>query len=194
MAYEEEGSRRSRVVVETPTAHREVTQTETVRGPDRSGISGTTVGVIVVLAVALVTLLVLFLMSNQTTDTANENLQAQQTPPQTTIVQQPAAQQPPVIIQQAPSAPQQPPIIVNQPAASGGTTSGSNDSGIQAEVDKIISDDPTFSSLGVTVSVVDGKATIIGVVKSEALRAQLERLVRSVRGVKDIDNQIQVSG
>ena len=196
MAYEEEGSRRSRVVVETPTAHREVTQTETVRGPDRSGVSGTTVGVIVVLAVALVTLLVLFLMSNQTTtDTANENLQAQQTtPPQTTIVQQPAAQQPPVIIQQAPSAPQQPPIIVNQPAASGGTSSGSNDSGIQAEVDKKIADDPTFSSLGVTVSVVDGKATIIGVVKSEALKAQLERLVRSVRGVKAIDNQIQVSG
>jgi hypothetical protein len=192
MAYEEE-AKRSRVVVETPTARREVTQTETVR-PEREGISGATVGVIVVLAVALVTILVLFLMNGQTTDPASDNLAATEPapPPQTTIVQQPAQQQPPVIIQQAPPAPQQAPIIVTQPAAGGSTSSGSNDSAIQTEIDKKIMDDPTFSTLGITVSVLDGKATLIGTVKSEALKAQFEKMVMNVKGVKQVDNQIIV--
>ena len=193
MAYEEE-AKRSRVVVETPTARREVTQTS-VRAPEREGISGATVGVIVVLAVALVTILVLFLMSGQTTDPATDNLAAQQqAPPPTTIVQQPAQQQPPVIIQQAPPAPQQAPIVITQPAAGGSTSSGSNDSAIQIEIDKRILEDTTFSPLGLTVSVLDGKATLIGTVKSEALKSQFEKFIRNVKGVKQIDNQIIVSG
>ncbi|CAN5878311.1 hypothetical protein BH18ACI4_BH18ACI4_10790 [soil metagenome] len=194
MAYDEE-AKRSKVVVETPTARREVTQSESVRGPEREGISGATVGVIVVLAVALVTILVLFLMSGQTPDTANDNLAGQQTaPPQTTIVQQPAQQQPPVIIQQAPPAPQQAPIIVTQPASGDSTSSGSNDAAIQTEIDKRILEDPTFSSLGITVSVLDGRATLIGTLKSEGLKSQLEKIIRNVKGVKQVDNQIMVSG
>jgi hyperosmotically inducible periplasmic protein len=193
MAYEQE-SKRSRVVVETPTARREVTQTDSVRGPEREGISGATVGVIVVLAVAVITVLVLFLMSGQTTDTANENLAVQQTPPQTTIVQQPAQQQPPVIIQQAPPAPQQAPIVITQPAAGGSTSSASNDAAIQMEIDKRILENETFAPLGITVSVLDGKATLIGTVKSEDLKSQFEKMIRSVNGVKQVDNQIIVSG
>lgn len=196
MSYEEQQARRSRVVVETPVARREVTQTESVRSPD-GGMSSAAVGAIVVLAVALVTLLVLFLMSGQQTDTANENLATETQP--TTVVQQPAAQQPPVIIQQAPPAPQQAPIIVTPPAPSGGVASGaapdvSADLAIQAEIDKRIADSPTFSTLGVTVAVLNGKATIMGTVQNNELKMQLERLVRDVRGVKEIDNQIIVSG
>ncbi|MBA3514702.1 MAG: BON domain-containing protein [Pyrinomonadaceae bacterium] len=135
-------------------------------------------------------------MSGQTTDTANDNLAAQQTaPPQTTIVQQPA-QQPPVIVQQAPPAPQQAPIILTQPATGGSTSSssGSNDAAIQTEIDKRILEDPTFSPLGITVSVLDGKATLSGTVKSEGLKSQFEKMVRNVNGVKQVDNQIIVSG
>ena len=197
MAYQEQEARRSRVVVETPTARREVRETEAVRGPERSGISGSTVGVIVVLAVALATILVLFFMNAQQTNTGNENLAAQQAaPPPTTIVQQPA-QQPPVIIQQAPPAPQQAPIIVTPPTSSGGVTApvptGSDDSAIQAAIDKKIADDPTYSALGVTVTVLDGKATLIGTVKTDALKSQLERMIKRVKGVKAVDNQIIVS-
>ena len=194
MSYDEQDARRSRVVVETPTTRREVTHTEAVRS-DRDGVSGATVGVIVVVAIALVTILILFLMSGQT-DVANDNLALQQqqpVQPSTTIVQQPAAQQPPVIIQQAPPATQQAPIIVTQPAA-GGATTGPDDSTIQSEIDKRILDDPNLSTLGVTVSVIGGKATLIGTVKSETVKSQFERLVRAVKGVKDVDNQILVSG
>jgi BON domain-containing protein len=194
MAYDEQEARRSRVVVETPTSRREVTRTEAVR-EDRGGVSGTTVGIIVVVAIALITMLVLFLMSSQTNDNSNNNLAAAQQaapPPQTTIVQQPAQQQPPVIIQQAPPA-QQAPIIVNNPPAGGSTTSGTDDSTIQAAIDKKLLDDPNLSTLGITVTVLDGKATLIGTVKSDALKSQVERAIRSVQGVKAVDNQITIT-
>jgi len=191
MAYDEEQAKRSRVVVETPTERREVVHSQSVR--DNSGISAGMVGVLVVVAIALITMLVLFWISSQPA-TDNANIAATQ-PPQTTVVQQPApAQQPPVIIQQPAPATQPAPIVVTPPA--GGTTmpaeSVNMDSTIQSAVDKKISDDPEISTLGITASVIDGKATLIGTVKTEALKTQVERLVKSVKGVKSVDNQISV--
>ena len=190
MAYDEEQARRSRVVVETPNERREVVHTQSVR--DNSGISAGMVGVLVVVAIALITMLVLFWMSSQPT-TDNANLAAQQP---TTVVQQPApVQQPPVIIQQpAPATTQPAPIIVTPPA--GGTTTSTDsmnmDSTIQAAVDKKISDDPEISQLGITASVVNGKVMLIGSVKTEALKAQIEKMVKQIKGVKAVDNQISV--
>ena len=193
MAYDEEEARRSRVVVETPNERREVVHTQSVR--DNNGISAGMVGVLVVVAIALITMLVLFWMSSQPT-TDNANLAAQQP---TTVVQQPApVQQPPVIVQQpAPVTTQPAPIIVTPPA--GGTTappadSVNMDSTIQAAVDKKISDDPDLSTLGITASVVNGKVMLIGTVKTEALKAQIEKLVKQIKGVKAVDNQISVIG
>src|ERR1043165_9813603 len=118
MAYDEEQARRSRVVVETPTERREVVSSQSVRTPDNSGISAGMVGVLVVVAIALITMLVLFWLSSQPA-TDNANLAAQHPP--TTVVQQPApVQQPPVIIQQPAPATQRAPIVVTPPA--GGTT------------------------------------------------------------------------
>src|SRR4029453_9795915 len=120
MAYDEEQAKRSRVVVETPTERREVVSSQSVRTPDNSGISAGMVGVLVVVAIALITMLVLFWLSSQ--PTTDPNLTAQQPVPTTTVVQKPApVQQPPVIIQQPAAPPTQPaPIIVTPPA--GGST------------------------------------------------------------------------
>ena len=193
MAYDDEQARRSRVVVETPTSRREVTHTEAVR-EDRGGISGATVGVIVVVAIALITIVVLFLMNGQNADTTNANLAAQQQPAaqQPVIVQQPAQQQqPPVIIQQP--AAQQPPVVINQPASGSTAPANTSDDGaVQMAIDKKISDDPTLSALGITATVLDGKVTLTGTVKSEALKSQLDRTIRAIKGVKQLDNQIVV--
>lgn len=193
MAYDDDQARRSRVVVETPTSRREVTHTEAVHG-DRGGVSGTTVGIIVVVAIALITIVVLFLMNGQNTDTVNANT-AQQ-PAQQPVIIQPAQQQPPVIIQQPATAPvSQPPVIINQPApASGSSSAGSQDGSIQTAIDKKISDDPDLSALGITATILDGKVTLTGSVKSEALKTQVERAIRAVRGVKQVDNQIVAMG
>jgi osmotically-inducible protein OsmY len=181
-----------RVVVETPNARREVVQTETARYPetDRSGISGAALAAIVVGVIALAAIIILFMMNQQQNDA---NVNTAQTQPPTTIVQQPA-QQPPVIVQQPATQPA--PVIINgqtQPApVTGGSTSGPDDGAIQTAVDKKLNDDPTLSTLGVTATVLNGKATLMGTVKSEALKSQVERAVRNVKGVKSIDNQITV--
>src|SRR5258707_191278 len=194
MAYDEEQAKRSRVVVQTPTSRREVVESESVRAPERSGISAGMVGVLVVVAIALITILVLFWMSNQPTSDANANLAAQQqpAPPQTTIVQQPAAQQPPVIIQPPAPVTQPAPVIVN-PAAGGGTgTNPNDDSTIQAAIDKQLADDSTLSTLGITATVMNGKVTLLGSVKNDGLKTQVEKMVRRIKGVKAVDNQISV--
>src|ERR1044071_4502764 len=194
MAYDEEQARRSRVVVETPNERREVVHSQSVRTPDNSGISAGMVGVLVVVAIALITMLVLFWLSSQPT-TDNANLAAQQPPP-TTVVQQPApVQQPPVIIQQPAPATQPAPIVVAPPA--GGSTAPAAetvnmDSTIQAAVEKKMADDPEVSTLGITASVLDGKVMLIGTVKTEELKTRIERMAKQIKGVKSVDNQISV--
>lgn len=193
MAYQEQQAETKRVVVETPTSRREVVNTESVRYPERNGVSSAALAAIVVGVVVLAAIVILFVMNRQNTD-ANANLaQTQQQP--TTIVQQPA-QQPPVIVQQPAPATQPAPVIFNNPPATtaGGTTTatGPDDGAIQAAIDKRLNDDPTFSTLGVTTTVLSGKVTLMGTVKTAALRSQVERAVRDLKGVKSVDNQITV--
>ncbi|MFN2533054.1 MAG: BON domain-containing protein [Pyrinomonadaceae bacterium] len=193
MAYDEEHARRSRVVVETPTSRREVVDSQSVRGPDRSGISAGMVGVLVVVAIALITILVLFWMSSQPYDN-NSNLTAQAPPPQT-VIQQPAPQQqPPIIVQQPAPATQPAPVVITPSVVTGGATApaANDDATVQSAVDKQLSDDSTLSTLGITATVMNGKVTLLGSVKSENLKAQVERAVRKIKGVKDVDNQITV--
>jgi len=194
MAYDEEQARRSRVVVETPNERREVVHSQSVRTPDNSGMSAGMVGVLVVVAIALITMLVLFWLSSQPQTTDNANLAATQQQP-TTIVQQPApAQQPPVIIQQPAPATQPAPIVVTPPA--GGATAPAEpaniDSTVQAAIDKKLSDDPEISTLGITASVLNGKVMLLGTVKTEQMKTRVERMVKQIKGVKEIDNQISV--
>jgi hypothetical protein len=182
MAYQEQQTETKRTVVETPNAMREVVHSEAVRYPDRSGLSGGALAAIIVGVIALAAIIVFFVLNRQQ-DVAS------QSPPQTTIVQQPA-QQPPVIVQQPAT---QAPLIINNPT-SGGPSAGNvpDDSGIRAAIDKKLSNDPSFSSLGIVASVANGKVTLTGTVKTESLKTQAERAVRNVKGVKVIDNQITV--
>ena len=211
MAYDEGSHKKSRVVIETPTARREVEQTTTARVPERRGISMGVVAALVIGSVALVTILFLYILNRQNNDTtANTNLRTTtttaQTPlPQPVIVQQatPLPQQPPIIIQQPAPTTSQPPLIIEQPApatASSGTTtttskpSGTDDTTIQSEIDKRVAQDATLSTVAVTATVNGGKVTLIGTVDTPAIKNQYERLVRAVKGVKSIDDQIVVSG
>jgi hyperosmotically inducible periplasmic protein len=194
MSYDEQESKKSRVVVETPGARREVTQTERQYLPERNGVSSGLVAVLAILVVAVVVLLILLFMNMQNNANNNANLAAQQPSPapQTTIVQQPA-QQPPIIVQQPAPATQPPPVIVNPATPNGGTAATvPNDETIQAAIDKKMQGDPMFAALDVTATVNNGKVTLVGSVKSEQMKDRIVRLVRSVKGVKSVDNQIVV--
>jgi BON domain len=191
MAYEEPETKRSRVVVETPTARREVTRTEQQYIPERSGTSAAMVAVMVILGIGVAVLLALLIMNRQSNE--NANLAAQQAASQPTqqpvIVQQPAPQQQPPIIVQQPAAPAaQPPVIVNPTAGNGALDDGI----IQTEIDKRIRDNEALTLAGITATVTSGKVTLMGSVKSDQLKSQAEKLVRAVKGVKNVDNQIVV--
>src|SRR2546430_12465441 len=179
MAYDEGSHKKSRVVIETPTARREVEQTTTARAPERRGISMGVVAALVIGSVALVTILFLYILNRQNNDTtANTNLRTTTTttqtplPQQPVIVQQPTPlpQQPPIIIQQPAPTTSQPPVIIEQPApatASSGTTtttskpSGMDDTTIQSEIDKRVAQDATLSTVAVTATVNGGNVTLI---------------------------------
>ena len=191
MAYQDEHGERRRIVVETPNERREVVHSEQVRHPQSSGVSGATLAAVVIAVIALAAVMILFVLNRQ--DTMNNNATAQQ-PPQT-IIQQPAQQpQPPIVVQEPAPATQPAPVIVNNPPPAGGSTSGrvSDDSTIQTGIDKKLSDDPSLGSLGITAVVLNGKVTLTGLVKTESQKAQVERTVRNVKGVKSIDNQISL--
>jgi hyperosmotically inducible periplasmic protein len=204
MSYDEQQQRKSRVVVETPAARREVVETQVSRVPERRGMSGGAVAALVIGAVALVTILFLFLMNRQ--DELNANVRVataptpiQQQPP--VIVQQPTTQQPPVIVQQPAAPATAAPIIVTPPptSTSSSTTtttapSGTDDASVQSSVDKKLSDDATLGSLGILATVIDGRVTLTGSVNSEDLKTRAERLVKAIKGVKRVDNQITVTG
>ena len=210
MSEDEERTRRSRVVVETPTTRREVVQSQTVRYPEeRRGFSTGMVAAVALTAIALTVIIFLFL-SNPSDDSANTNINvrttgaAQPTPfaQQPVIVQQPATQPTPIIIQQAPM-PQQPPVIIQQAPPPTTTTvpstttapapSGVDDTTLQSKVDKAYKDDSEIASTDVMGMVIDGKVTLTGTVNSAALKQKAERLARSVRGISSVENKITVS-
>ncbi|HEY0377613.1 MAG TPA: BON domain-containing protein [Pyrinomonadaceae bacterium] len=207
MAYDDEQTRRSRVVIETPEARREVVRTVTAREPVRRGLSGGVVAALVIGSVALVTLLFLFILNRQqdTVTEVNSNVRTASAPTpaqQPVIIQQaPEPQtQTPIIIQQPAAPTTQPPVIVEQapataaaPPATAAKSSGTDDAAIQSEIDKRMAEDATLSTLGVTATVLDGKVTLIGTVDSQALKNQVERMVKSVKGVRSVDSQVIVS-
>jgi hypothetical protein len=210
MSYDEEQHKRSRVVIETPTARREVVRTTTARAPERRGVSTGVVAALVIGSIALVTILFLFILNRQNTDTAiNANVRTTETTAtplqQPVVIQQPAPvqqQQPPIIIQQpgTTTTTSQPPVIINQPAPpatsadAASRPSGTDDTAIQSAIDKKMAEDATLSTAAVTATVSGGKVTLIGTADTRAIKDQAERLVKSIKGVKSVDNQIIVSG
>ena len=207
MAYDEEQHRRSRVVIETPAARREVVRTVTAREPVRRGLSGGVVAALVIGSVALVTLLFLFILNRQqetVTEVSTSGRTASASAPaqQPVIIEQapPTQTQPPIIIQQPATTTTQPPVIIQQapepataPPATAAGTSGTDDAAIQSEIDKRMAEDAALSTTGVTATVSGGKVTLIGTVESQALKNQAERMVKSIKGVRSVDNQVVVS-
>jgi hypothetical protein len=180
------------VVVNSPYQRSEVLSERTERGPRESRSSTGTIAIVAILAIAAIAV-VLYLVSNRNANEAanlNANLDvASQAPPPTTIVQQPA-QQAPVIIQQPA---QQAPVIIQQPAqpSQREDTSANDDANMQDIATKKLAEDLNIS--GVLMTITDARVVLTGTVNSAATKAKAEQIVKAVRGVKSVDNQIVVS-
>ena len=179
------------VVVNSPGQRSEVATERTRRGPRESGVSTATVVLIAILALTAVGVVFYIVNNRNANELANRNANlkvASQAPP-TTIVQQPApAQQAPVIIQQP--APVQPaPVIIQQ---SNPRDSASDDANIQEVATKRLNDELDMTAVSIAVS--NGRAVLTGSVNSAAIKTKAEQIVKAVRGVKSVDNQIVVVG
>ena len=68
----------------------------------------------------------------------------------------------------------------------------SDDANMQEVATRRLSDDPDMITVSLTIS--EARAILTGTVNSEATKAKAEQIVKAVRGVKSVDNQIVVSG
>jgi hypothetical protein len=203
MSYDEEQQKRSRVVVETPTARREEYVSRTTRGPDRGGYSTGMIATVALVAIAATALIMFLLMNRGDATNTNVNVTtAAATPiptvptpyptPPPAVVMPPVQQAPPIIVQQPPATTQPAPVIITQPAPN--SPAPPDDASIETKVSKALTDDPDLGSANITVTVINGSATLIGSVKTPDLKARAERLAHAIKGVKDVDNKIMVEG
>ena len=173
--------------------------TKTVQqGPREVGLSPTTIIVIIVLAVLAIGTVFYVVNNKNENEAANRDTSLEATRMRAEAearAQQAAAQksQTPLVIQQQPAATQAPPIIIQQaaPAPTADTKNMMDDSTMQELASKRLADEINLSS--VTVTVLDGKATLRGTVDSRDLKTKAEKIVKAVRGIKSVDNTITTS-
>jgi len=179
------------VVVNSPGQRSEVLTERVQSGPRESRVSAGMVAIIAILAITAVFYIVINRSANESAN-RNANLEANQTNSRqpTTIVQQPA-QQAPVIIQQPA---QQAPVIIQQPAESSQrqNTSANDDANMQEIATRRLAEDSNMAAVVMTIT--DARVVLTGTVNSAATKAKAEQWVKSVRGVKSVDNQIVVTG
>src|ERR1051326_967971 len=215
MSYDEEQHRRSRVVVETPTARREVVQQQTVRYPERRSYSTGVVVTVALVAIAATAIVFLFLTNsrNDSTET-NVNMRAavatQPTPftQQPVMVPTPMVVPSPVIIQAPPTtatttAPA--PVIIQAPPAAGTTATTTappstttappahDDASLQLKVDDAFKNDPQIAAANIDATVVNGRVKLSVTVSSDALKQHVESVAYKIKGVLGVDNKLVVS-
>jgi BON domain len=141
-------------------------------------------GLIIGGATVLTTLLLLAI-SGQIFDSTSVSLIPQSAPPSTaSTLNSPSP---------APTSSPGPPKTRATPSPTPETPASTpDDTAIQSEVERKLSADDNIASLGITATVSEGKVILVGTVPSDELKAKVERLVRSIAGVKVVDNQIAV--
>ena len=209
MSYDEEQQKRSRVVIETPTARREVVEQQTVRyPPERRGYSTGILATVALLAIAATAIIFLFL-TNSRDDSSETNVNiraaAQPTPfaQAPVTVQTPLTQPTPIVIQQAPQTVPAPVIIqappTTAPAAPPVSTApaaappANDDATLQTKIDKAFADDASVSAAVIDATVVNGRVRLSGTVNSDAVKQRAERLAYAIKGVLAVENKITVS-
>lgn len=185
------------LVVNSPGQRSEVLTERTESGPRESRFSAGTVALIAVIAISIAAVIIFLVINRNQNEAANRNANleaANQTNSHqpTTIVQQPA-QPAPLIIQQ-PAGGQQPPVVIQQPAppTERANTSANDDAAMQNIATKKLIEDPNMT--GVVMTITDARVVLTGTVSTAATKAKAEQIVKAVRGVKSVDNQIVVAG
>ena len=150
------------------------------RQASRRWLTGALVDASIIIGTTLITTLFLLFISSQIYDTTSENLTWSPVRP-TTAISLPTPR-PGASAQSArPAATPTPPI-----------EAAVDDAAIQLEISRRITANPNFATQAITTTVSSGKVTLAGKVTSGELKVAIEKLVRDVKGVKEVSNQIVV--
>ena len=181
------------VVVNSPGERRETVTETTQEAPRESGISPAMMMAIAIIALVAIGLTFYVVSNKNANEEANRQalLEASKAQSQQPTPLPPSVQQPVVIQQPVPAPAQQAPVVVQQPAITQDRSNPLDDTTIQDAATKRLTDDPSLAT--VTVMVINGKATLMGTVNSAELKASAEKVVKAVRGVKSVENKIEVS-
>lgn len=180
-------SNRNRIVIKPPTRPARRGSQPVRRGPaprTREGL----LAISVIAAAALATFIALFLTSRPY-DPMNSTALPEGTVPQGPVMVQPSTKPSPSTSPQQKLAPEQSPT----PASETTGASGSDDAGIQSQIERTLAADPTLAKLDVSTLVERGKVTLVGSVSSANLKSRVEKAVSSVKGVVSVDNQLVVT-
>jgi len=186
------------LVVNSPGQRSEVLTERTETGRREPRLSAGAIALIAVIAIAITGVVLLLVANRNANEAANRNAnleaasQANSHQP-SVIVTQPVPQPAPVIIQQ-PAGGQQPPVVILQPAQPSlrENTSANEDAAMQDIATRKLIEDPSMT--GVVMTVTDARVVLTGTVSTAATKAKAEQMVKAVRGVKSVDNQIVVTG
>jgi hypothetical protein len=219
MSYDEEQTRRSRVVVETPQArHETVRARRTHYQPERQGYSIGVVVAVALTAIAATAIIFLFLSnpSDGSTET-NVNIRATAAAEPTPLVQTPvivntpmtmptpfptppmtAVVPAPVVITPPPAAATTNPAATlptanTAPPAPAPTAAPVDDATLETRINRAYGEDTELARADVDLRVVEGKVILTGSVQTEILRQRAERLAYAVKGVRSVENKILVA-
>ena|SRR2546422_3454061 len=198
MGHDREPIRKRRIEVpissrQPPKQHRAAPRRVAPRGNETN--SALIDAGIVTLTILLTTLLLLAI-SGQIQDTTAGNLIAQSPVPlpERTIATQPTPQaslSPALIGAPTPIPSRSTPTPVPETATLTPAVTP-DDTAIQEAIDRKLQEDSSLSALGITATVSNGKVILVGTAPSDEMKEKVEKLVRGVKGVKQIDNQIVV--
>ena len=150
--------------------------------PAGSGTDRALIDAGIVVATTLAVTVLLLAISGQISDTTAGNLIARSAAP---LSQLP--------LSAAPAASAQPTRSPTPETGIVTPTSTPDDTQLQAAVEKKLADDTSISALGITTTVSNGQVVLVGTAPTDEMKDQVEKLVRTIKGVKQIDNQIVVS-
>jgi len=176
---------RSRIVVDASHRHRSAPNQ---RRPGRPPSTEPWIAISIIIAAALATFLAMFITSRPF-DPGAASVAPQQTIPAGPVVS-PSARASPTI---SPS-PQTKPSVQQSPSISEGEVAPAlDDASIQSRIDAAFAADATLGKLDVSTLVENGKVTIFGSVRTAELKQRAEKVIRSIKGVATVNNQLVVS-
>jgi len=189
---EEVPIKRARPVVET--------QYDSVVTEER-GMSGGAVAALVLAAIAAAVVITMLIVSNQQSQTEEQLAQerartaaAQQATTQQPVQPAQPAQPPVIVMPSQPSTVQQVPVPVPAQPAPAATPTAPTSTELEVDVNSKLLDDQELRSSSIDVKVSGGTAVLSGRVANQELKARAEKLAKTVKGIRSVINNIEVTG